>query len=192
MSLRDQLLKAGVVSKKAHAAAERAKKKERKKKQGNRDRKSQIAKAEAARREREQAEALQERRERREKLDAEREEREHALRVKQIVLGNAVRGRGKQHFWVRRPQSNELVRLAVHERIAFKLRCGELGVVGLAGGEPVVVARRAVDKLREIEPTAVWFAVDDTTGLSAPEEAFMVPDWDISLVPHRVREDVRP
>src|SRR5690606_34144958 len=155
-------------------------------KQGSRATKGEVARREAEERERLRAEALAERHEQRAAREALREAHEHSVRVRQIVRGNAVRGRGKQPFWVRQPGGDALVRLHVHERVAFKLRCGGLGVAGEPGGEPVVVARRAIDKLREIEPLAVWFAVDDTSGLSAPEEAFLQADWDISLRPHRV------
>ena len=186
MSLRDQLLKAGVASKKDVARVERQKKQDRKRKQGHRKRKNQLEReAEAAEKAARAAELERLAAERSER-EAQREERERELRVRNLIRGNAVRTRGPQSFWVKRP-SGRLARLSVAPRVAMTLRCGELGIAGL-DGEPVIVARRAIDTLLDIAPEAVWFFVADTKGISEPDEAFMDPDWDISLVPHRVTE----
>lgn len=186
MSLRDQLLKAGVASKKDAARVDRQKKHERRQKKGNRKRKN------VAEREKQAAEAaaheaaVEAKRRARKKREAERDAREAALRVRNLIAGNTVRGRGKQPFWVKRP-NGRVCRMSVSPGIAFKLRCGELGIAAEPDSdEPVVIARKAIDRLLESAPATVWFFVKDASGLSAPEEAFMDADWDISLVPHRV------
>ncbi len=185
MSLRDQLLKAGVASKKDAARVDRQKKHERRKQQGNRKRKSVAAREQEALEAAAREAAVEAKRVARKQREVERDALEAGLRVRNLIAGNTVRGRGKQPFWVKRP-SGRVCRLAVSPGIAFKLRCGELGIAAQPGSdEPVVIAGKAIDRLMELAPETVWFYVSDSSGLSSPEEAFMDADWDISLVPHR-------
>jgi len=185
MSLRDQLLKAGVASKKDVARVERQKKHERRKKQGNRKRKTQAERDALAAQEAARQAALQAKQARRAQREAARAEQERVLRVRNLILGNAVRTRGPQPFWVKRP-NGRIVRLQVAPRVAMTLRSGELAVAGL-DGEPVIVAKRAADVLSDIEPGAVWFYVREPSGPAGPDEQFLMPEWDISLAPHRVK-----
>jgi uncharacterized protein YaiL (DUF2058 family) len=179
MSLRDQLLKAGIASKKDAARVERQKNHERRKRKSVSEREREAS--ETAAREA----AVESKRVARKQREVEREALEAGLRVRNLIAGNTVRGRGKQPFWVKRP-SGRVCRMSVSPGIAFKLRCGELGIAAQPDSdEPVVIAAKAVDRLLDLAPETVWFYAADTSGLSAPEDAFMDADWDISLVPHR-------
>ena len=192
MSLRDELLKAGLVSKKDVRRANRDKKKTRKQEQGSRRRKrAEQAEAEAAR----QAALEAERQERlacRQELDEAREEHERVNRIRQTILGNRLGAKGHTPFWVRSPDGRHLHRMSVTDRIAFDLRCGHAAVAVLLepDREPeyYVISRRAALKLEEIAPEQVVFLVTDTAGLSHPEEQFLQQEWEPSLRPHRQRE----
>lgn len=103
MSLRDQLLKAGVASKKDAARVDRQKKHEQRKKQGNRKRKSVAEREQQAAETAAREAAVHAKLVARKQREAEREAAEAGLRVRNLITGNAVRGRGKQPFWVKRP-----------------------------------------------------------------------------------------
>jgi len=193
MSLRDQLLKAGLVSKKDVRRAGQEKRKERKKHQGERKKKSELRAEEAAQRRAEEKAALEERLQARQEREVVREEVERAQRIRQIVLGNRMGGRGPVPFHHKGRDGRTLHRLEVTERLAWSLRCGKLAVAALPEPDGTasyhVVTTRAADKLAEFAPELVVFRVIDTTGISAPEERFLSREWETSLVPHRVEED---
>lgn len=193
MSLRDQLLKAGVVSKGDVKKANRNAKKARKAKQGSRKRKGQVRREEEARlaaeREAKRLAKLQARKAR----EAEEDAALRPLRIRQIVRSNAVRGRGKVPFYVRGLNGRTVHRLSVSEGIASKLRVGELAVafapaVKGQSEEVVVIGQRGVARLREVSPEHILFYEEEgRTRPVQPDEQFLEPDWDVSLVPHRVK-----
>lgn len=192
MSLRDQLLKAGLVDKKAVARANREAKEARRDDQGHRQRQKQAQREAEARAAAEREARLREKAEARRAREEAREAAERSVRVLQIVRANAVRGRGTVPFHMIGADGRTVHRLMVSEPIAFKLRCGELAVAEApAGGgraaELVVVSLRGAQRLAEVAPEAVRFRVVDTRGISAPEEGFLRAEWEISLRPHRWR-----
>lgn len=189
LSLRDQLLKAGLVSKKDVDKANRDKKAERKRKQGHRKRKGQArAEAEAARQAALEAELLAKAEARKERDEA-REVHERVHRIRQIILGNRMGAKGPLPFHVHSLDGRHLHRLQLPERVAFGLRCGELAVAALQDDDEAryyVIPRRAADKLADLAPEHLVFRVTDTHGISAPEEQFLQREWEPSLRPHKV------
>jgi uncharacterized protein YaiL (DUF2058 family) len=195
VSLKDQLLKAGLVSKKDARRAGQEKRKERKKKQGQRRKKSALRAEEEARQRAAAAKASEERIRARKEQTAVREERELTQRIRQIVLGNRMGGRGPVPFHHKGLDGRTLHRLELTEKMGWNLRCGKLAIAALPepGGAMSyhVVTVRAADKLAELDPTLVVFRVSDTTGISAPEEGFLSREWEPSLTPHRVAQPGR-
>ena len=188
MSLRDQLLKAGRANKKDVARVDRQKRHERRISQANQRRKGVVKREEEASAEAERKAKILAKHTARKAREAERAIVETGLRVRQLIRGNAVRGRGKQPFWVKGADGRRVHRMSVADRVAFKLRCGELGIAGEPDSqEPVVVSKKCIDTLLDIAPQTVWFYVSDTSGISEADEAFLVADWEVSLVPHRQR-----
>jgi len=190
VSLRDQLLAKGLVSKKRAKHIERELKQQRKKKQSRRKKKKQVereqqVRAEAeAQREREQRQAV-----RRAAAKAQ-EELQRSTRIRSLILGNRIRSRGRVPYWHKTLDSAELHRMEVSEGVAWALRAGEAAIVahirGL-GAEPeyLVVNAGTARELLELAPERVVTFVRDTKGISAPDERFLEADWEISLVPRR-------
>lgn len=160
MSLRDSLLKAGVVDKKAAQRAEQQLRQEKKAVLGN-----QISKAERERLEREEAERLRREREedllRRRREAKERQEREiRLMSSRQILRSHAIRYRpGPQRFWFKAPVSPEIWRLDLPERLANDLRCGYLAIAWCDDQNPdvVLVDRKAAERIQQIRPELVLF-----------------------------------
>lgn len=191
MSLRDQLLKAGIASKKDVRRVNQELKAERKQEQGHRDKKRVLTAAEEAARREAEEQALRDKAAARKEREAAQEVHERAHRIRQIVQQNRLAGKGPLPFFHRALDGRRLNRLNVSDRTAFGLRCGDIGVAGLVepdGTESYHLLRRAAaQKLAEIAPEAVVFLVDDTAGISRPEEQFIERPWDPSLRPHRLR-----
>ena len=194
MSLRDQLLAKGLVSKKRAKHIDRELKKDRKKKQSRRKKKKQAEREQQAAEEA-RLEAEKERRSAARRAAAEaRELQETITRIRSLILGNRIRSRGRVPYWHRaRRDGTELRRLEVHERVAWKLRAGELAIAALPRGlgeEPDyhVINAGAARELLEVAPDTIVTFVTDTAGISAPDERFLEPEWEISLRPHRVRD----
>ena len=191
MSLRDQLLKAGLASKKDVRRVNQELKAERKQEQGHRDKKRDVTAAEEAARREAEEQALRDKVAARKAHEAQQEAHDKVHRVRQIVERNRLGGKGPLPFFVKGLDGRRLHRLNVSDRTAFGLRCGDLGVAGLSeldGSESYHIVRRdAAHKLAEIAPEALVFLVDDTAGISKPEEQFLEKPWDPSLKPHRVR-----
>jgi uncharacterized protein YaiL (DUF2058 family) len=192
VSLRDQLVAKGLASKKDAQRVERGLKEDRKQKQGARERKSvEEARAEAERQAALRAE-VEARARARTEAERARDAVERDLRIRRMILDTRVRAKGKQAYWHRRLDSPVLARAAVSPRVASMLRQGELAIVALpprfATQEPeyVLVPARTARRLLELEPRLVLAFTQDPRGISAPEEAFLEPDWEISLRPHRV------
>ena len=194
MSLRDQLVAKGLVSKKEKRRVDRSKKRERKKKQGTRARKSVERREVALASEAERAIRLRERALTRKLREAEREAIERTYRIRQIITGNTLRTRGKRVYWHRALEGPGIPSLRVSERAAYKLRCGEAAIAGLRLGEDAeveyrVISARAAARLEELGAGDVIVSwVRDVTGIGEPSEAFLEPDWEISLIPHRLRD----
>jgi uncharacterized protein YaiL (DUF2058 family) len=199
MSLRDQLLKAGAISKKDADRVNRELKEERKKAQGAR-RSSADEEAEAKAKAAKEAEArLAQQRADREEDARRRERHEHRFRVRQIVLANRMAGRGPVPFHFRQPLApGEVgpVRVGcmwLRESVARDLRNGGAAIVAIPddAGRPVVhlVTRRAVAKLAEIEPAALVHHAADASHLGDPAESLMQRAWQTTGSPHRVRDD---
>ena len=160
MSLRDSLLKAGVVNKKDAQRVELQLRAEKKAAVGN-----QISKAERERQEREEAERV--RREREEELLARRREararQEQEIRLmssRQILRSHSLRFRsGPQRFWYKAPVPPEIWRMDLPERIANDLRCGYLAIAWCDDQNPdvVVIDRKAAERVHAIRPELILF-----------------------------------
>jgi uncharacterized protein len=191
VSLRDQLLKAGVVSKKDVRRAEQDLKTERRQTQGHKRPLSEVRKEEEAKRAEAEEAARREKLEERARREAAKAEREHLWRVRQIVDKNAIRSRGKIRYHFRKADGH-IGRIEVSDAVAWKLRCGEAAIAlrprAFEGEEErlLVVSAAAARRLAEVAPQNLVHHVNDTSALSAREEAFLVPDWEISLRPHRI------
>jgi uncharacterized protein YaiL (DUF2058 family) len=203
MSLRDQLLAKGLVSRKDVRRVEQELRSDRKQTQGARRGAAEVAAEErAAQVAAEQAERDRRLRERKDRELA-REIEENRLRLRQMIRSNAIRSRGPFRYFHRTldtstspPQvSANLGRMDVSERVAFKLRCGEVGIAAFAEeGRPVeyvVVSARALGRIEEFAPWSVVTLTRDTSGISDASEALWKPEWEISLQPHRLTPRLR-
>ncbi|MFW5878210.1 MAG: DUF2058 family protein [Myxococcota bacterium] len=190
-SLRDKLLKAGLVSEEdaARAEAQSAKKEKRKSRQGtsrapSRDRGAckgpplpreqrltpeELAAAEARRKEREQRKALEREREENRRRAAEQQAKAADLRRIAQHLCVEVKGEEVFHFTTRR---RKLQRMLVTEEAVAGLERGELAIVENPlphALEYVVVSREGAEAVREIEPRALRFynrSEDERYGIS--------------------------
>lgn len=191
MSLRDQLLAKGLVSKKRAKHIDRELKQERKKKQSSRKKKKHLERERQAAIEAERQAELARKQELRRKANEAREAAHLATRVRSLVLGNRIASRGTVPYWHRTVGGRELRRLSISEKVAWKLRAGEAAIAaiekGIAGDVDYhVISASAARELLELAPERVVTFVRDTTGISQPDEAFLDADWEISLRPHRV------
>jgi uncharacterized protein YaiL (DUF2058 family) len=200
VSLRDQLVAKGIVSKKDARRVDRQLKDERRAEQGSRPRKS-ATEAEARARAKAEEEArraakLAERRE----IEARREAAELALRVKNLIEGNRLRPGSGQPFWHRSFEltsegptlGRHLLRLDVSSGTAWQLRSGEASIAALAvrgGTEYAIVPRKTALVLKEIAPAHLVFHNDEAEGLSDPDLDFLRRQWEPSLAAHRARPE---
>ncbi|MEM6930987.1 MAG: DUF2058 family protein [Myxococcota bacterium] len=186
-SLRDQLLKKGLVDKKRKRRIDRELRDARKQDQGARKTKRERE-AEAAAAARAEAEADQRARsEERDRQRAKADALQRRLRARNLVLGNRIDpGRGQRFFYPK--PDGHIGELDVSSGVAFQLRCGELALAVLedrALDHVFVVKRKAATALRDIAPQCVRFFVADAQGLSAPDLAFHQRDWPVELGPHK-------
>lgn len=187
MSLRDQLLAKGLVSKKQASKVNRELKKKRKQKQSKRDKRRDVealeSKQQAEARDAKQAERVEARQQR----EAARDVHEQRVRALQIVEGNQIRHQGRTHFHFKRVCGRRIGRLEVSEKVAWMLRCGEaaIAVPDVDTESYVVITGKAASKLKSVSPQNVVFFTENTKGISEPDEAFLVRRWDMSLKPHR-------
>ena len=192
MSLRDQLLKKGLVSTKRARQIDRELKQQRKKKQGQRDKQRDVLAREAAEAKAREEQLAAARRESRLAAARARAALEREGRLRQIALSNQIRDRGKVVFHHRSVDGGRVIRREVHPRVAWMLRAGEAAIVAVRWGdrpvEYVVVNAGAADELAEIDASLVVFRVDDTAGISAPDEAFVDADWEPSLRARRATQ----
>ena len=136
MSLRDQLLKAGLADKKKVQEVNRELKQQRKREQAERERKSVLARreAEAARAEVEARAAAQQAA--RAEAQARRDEADRRRLVDNLTRAYRIRWRTGAHpFFLRGPQGQRVLRLMVPETIALDLRGGQLAICWL-GEDP--------------------------------------------------------
>lgn len=193
MSLRDQLLKKGLVDKKRARNVERELKRERKQKQSQRQKKREVEAARAQEEQARQDAVVAVRQQARAAARAARDAVERESRLRHIALSNRIRSRGRVPFHHRATDGRRIHRLEVGERVAWKLRAGEAAIVALRYGERepeyVVVHAGAAKALQEIDASVVVHLVTDTQGISAPDEAFLEPEWEISLRPRKATEE---
>jgi uncharacterized protein YaiL (DUF2058 family) len=179
VSLRDQLLKAGLATRKQVQAAERELKQGRRQRQSQRlSRQEEEEQRHAAAAAAQQA-ALEDRRQQR----AERREVEEAaarrLRANQIVQHHSLRfAAGVQPFWHRTPSGPLLHRLDLPRKLAVELRAGRLAVAWAeVGGEPEyhVILRAVAERLRTVLPERVLFLNEKPPDLEDPAEQLLEP-----------------
>jgi uncharacterized protein YaiL (DUF2058 family) len=174
MSLKDQLLKAGLVSKKQVRKVNQKERKQRKKHQSSREAKAIVQTREKTER---KAKAAAEKAERiavRRQLHRDREAVEAVRRVDQILGGNRVRYRGgQQPLWHLSPDRCFALRLDLPASVAFDIHCGKLAI-GYRGApdafEPdiVVLPRDAAERVHRIDPSRILF-MNDTRPEGADE-----------------------
>jgi len=193
MSLRDQLVAKGLVSNKRKRDVERQLKKDRKRKQGNKRKQREVQAEAQARQAAEDAARRDAAAQAKAVSAAEREAHEHTHRVRQIVLGNRLGGRGRVRFFHRVGDTGRIRRMELKEPMVRDLRMGRSAIVGFFddAGEPVahVVPRKAAEKLVDVEPAAIWHWVRDGGALQDPAEAPLRVDWEPSVRPHRVASE---
>jgi uncharacterized protein YaiL (DUF2058 family) len=140
MSLRDAMLKAGVVDKKKVQDVNRQLKQERKADQGARERKWILEAKEAEERQRAKEEHERQVIEARRAREAERGAQANALRVRQLLRRHRLHVReGGTAFYVRSLDGQKLLRLNLPVNIARDLRGGRLALAALEpsyGGPP--------------------------------------------------------
>jgi uncharacterized protein YaiL (DUF2058 family) len=191
VSLRDQLLAKGVVSKKDAKRVDRELKQERRAEQGARNSKAELEAEERARREAEEQARFEARRRERLEIEARKEAAEKELRVRNLLTANQLRPGHGQPFWHSELGGSRLLRMDVSSGTAYQLRCGEAAIAAHQRPgwlEYVVISRKAASKLLEIAPERLVFFVQDTSGISEPDLAFLARRWDTSLLPHRATE----
>jgi len=190
VSLRDQLLAKGLVTKKRVQQVERELKQERREQQSQRKAK-RATEAELREAERAKVEAaLAERRQRRLLHEEAKAQVERALRIRNLILGNQVKARGGQPFWHPSADGRELLRLWVSPGAAAQLRRGELGVAAMDHGhrvDYVLVRGEAARALHEMGAKALVFFVTDLAGISAPDLDFLRREWEPDLRSRRYR-----
>lgn len=161
INLRDQLLKAGAVSKKAAEDAARDARKQQKVQHGNQEAKRVIEQREAEAREKERLEKEEARLARRREAQALAERETVLWQGRQILRSHRMRFRaGPQRFWHRSPDGRELWKLWLPERIAEDLRRGRAAIAWIDGGaepEIVVVDAETADRVEAVRPELVLF-----------------------------------
>jgi uncharacterized protein len=179
MSLRDQLLAAGVVSAKQKRAAERDLKRKRKSKQARRARKGDLARDERTQAEEARREAVAAKLARRREAQQAREAAARRLRANQIAEHHALLSKpGPHRFWHHTPSGLVLNRLDLPRKLAEQLRLGRLAVVWSEQfGEPSyrVVTREVAERLRGILPERVLFLNETPPDPADPAEQLAEP-----------------
>lgn len=193
MSLRDALLAKGVVSKKDAERVNRelrdARKAAQGSKSGKRETEAQRAAEEAAAR----AAAKASKDEARRTAAEAREAHESVHRIRQVVMGNRLGGRGPIPFYYREGDGPVLRRLWLKEAVARDLRNGAAAICGFqhedGTWEHHVVTRRAAEKLATFAPQCVAHFVPDGAHLRDPAESLMIRTWESGLGGRRVWPD---
>lgn len=192
MSLRDQLLAKGLVSKKKARKSDQDKRKQRKKDQGNQKRKHVLVAEEAASKKAARQEREARRLAERAKREAQRAAYERVLRIRQILGANQVRVGGPLPFFYLGLDGRTVHRLQVSEAQARALRNGDLAIAAHAMSGRVTVAvlvRRAAEKLQHVAPEVLVHFHPDSTGVSSPDLAVTARSWEPDLRAHRYNDD---
>ncbi len=190
MSLRDQLLAKGLVTKKQARKADQEKRRAQKAKKGKKKRKklldSEARAATEASQQAKLAEKLAERRAR----ETERERMERALQIRNTAIGNRLRSRGSYVFHHRSLDGTKLLRMCLSERMADQLRRGDAAIIGI-DGQYFPITRRGAEKLDDLAPQLLVFWQRDTKTLSRPDQRPVKRDWEPSLNARRATpEDI--
>ncbi len=161
MSLKDQLLKAGLVSKKKARESDRRARSMRRKQQSQREKKSVVAAREAAQRKAEAARLRAEKRAAREARERAREVVELQRRVGQILTSHRIHHRsGQQLFWIPSPDGRHLLKLHLPGSVADDLHRGRLAAswIGPADAPEIVLIPRAIaERVAALEPARILF-----------------------------------
>ncbi|MAA79804.1 MAG: hypothetical protein CL916_11140 [Deltaproteobacteria bacterium] len=174
MSFKDQLFKAGLITKKQLRKLNQDEKMERKRKKGTK-RKKLVEQAEA------RAKAKKEKAERLVKIRAERAVREKAtmesLKLRQVQqLLNHHRQRfskGQQIFWHKTIEGTHVHKLWIPSRLAWDLRSGAMAIVAMGkieDPEYVVIPRDIARRIQDIEPHRVVFLNETPPDENDPAE----------------------
>lgn len=194
-SLRDLFVAKGVVSEKRAQQVAREARDERKQRQAERKGKGEERRESELREQAELERRAAQAKADREAARIEREAREHVLRVRQIILGNRLSGRGPVPFCHRRGDGPGVVQLSLPLATARDLRVGRAAIAGFASDTGVwtyhLVSQRAAEKLREIAPESLLHFVEQTDHLADPAESLSNRDWQSELGPHRLRDLAR-
>lgn len=178
MNLRDQFLKAGLVSKKHADTVLRDARKEQKVQHGNQEPKRVIEEREAARREAERLTAEEARLARRKLAEDQARHETVIWQGRQIIRSHRIQFRsGPQRFWHRSPDGRELWKLHLPERLAEDLRRGRVAVCWIDMGEPevVLIDHEAAARLLAVRPELVLFF---NQGAVDPDPAQqLMPGW---------------
>ena len=167
MSLRDQLLKAGLVTREQ---AEKVESNTRKKAhQANKDK--TLAKAEAARKAAEQrrleAEA-QRKRERDQQLNRQREEKkkrkEIRMRARQLIDSNRLNEPDAEIRYNFSADGRTIKSMWVTEKQQKRIACGLIGIAGTKAHDFALIPRDAALKLQEFYPEAVLLLYPESDG----------------------------
>lgn len=175
MSLRDQLLKAGLTDKKKVAKTNRKLKKQRRKGQAQRDSKAELRRREeraekAAAKERQRKAAAE-----RARLLAIREAQAKQRMLRKVIRTYAVPQReGPVSFWHRAPNGTTLLRMRLPESWALDLRSGRMAVAwtgpSTAVYEIVVLPQHAALRVKAQDPSRLLFFVEDPPAEDDPTE----------------------
>lgn len=191
MSLRDQLIAKGLVSKKKARKVDRQSKAERKAAQGARQKKKQRQREALAAQEAERLAAESQRREAARSRQAAREAVERPLRIRNLLLGNRLTlGRG-QRFWHRSPSGRTLGELQLSSGLARQLRSGDAALAWLehrSHGQVVAIPKRTAQAVAELDPSVLLFFVEDPTGLGATDLGFHERTWEPDLAARRATD----
>lgn len=162
-SLKDQLLKAGLVSKKQARLADQQAREQRKQGQGSREAQALLAAREAEAQRAERDRLVAEKLAAREARERAREQEEIRHRIDQILQSHRAHYRhGKQPFWHPSPDRRFLARLDLPESLAHELHGGKLAVSwrGPADAfEPdiVLIPREVAERIQRLDPQRILF-----------------------------------
>jgi len=161
MSLRDQLLKAGIADKKKVREANQSLKRKRRKKQGKKQSHKEISRIVQS----EQAERQEERRSQRKSNVEKNTRQETERRVTQLLSHHQIRPKpGPQTFRYRSPDAKTIGELRLAVGLAKDLRDGKLAIAWL-GDTPskaqiVLIPRDAAQIIIELEPPRILLLND--------------------------------
>jgi uncharacterized protein YaiL (DUF2058 family) len=192
VSLRDLFASVGLVSKKDVQRVNRELEKERRVEQGTKRPQAELDREAAEREAAERAALEAAQRAERDEREARREAVERELRVKNLLTANTIRPGSGQPFWHKGYQSKEILRMEVSSGVAYQLRCGEASIAAAAKPgwvDYVILPRKAAQKLLELAPELVVFHVEDTAGISEPDNKFHSRGWETDLTPRRATQD---